>query len=92
MTTQQNGYYGRLMLDLMGFSLTEGEREQLQNPHVGGVILFARNVESLEQICTLVSQIREASAQVISAFETVSRHFRRCKNSATWWLRIQLQD
>jgi len=83
MTTQQNGYYGRLMLDLMGFSLTEGEREQLQNPHVGGVILFARNVESREQICALVSQIREASAQVIIAVDQEGGRVQRFRDGFT---------
>ena len=61
MTTKQHGQYGRLMLDLVGTSLTEVEHNQLQNPHVGGVILFARNVESREQISALVGQIRAAS-------------------------------
>jgi len=57
------------MLDLAGTSLTEVEHNQLQNPHVGGVILFARNVESREQISALVGQIRAASDQVLIAVD-----------------------
>ena len=34
---------GRLMLDLAGTTLAEEERTLLQNPQVGGVILFARS-------------------------------------------------
>ena len=34
------------MLDLAGTSLADDESALLQNPQVGGVILFARNVES----------------------------------------------
>jgi beta-N-acetylhexosaminidase len=69
MMTKQYEQYGRLMLDLAGTSLTEVEHNQLQNPHVGGVILFARNVESREQISALVGQIRAASDQVLIAVD-----------------------
>jgi len=36
---------GRLMLDLEGMSLSKEENEILLNPHVGGVILFAKNIQ-----------------------------------------------
>ena len=83
MTTQQNKHYGRLMLDISGYSLTNGEREQLQNPHVGGVILFARNVESREQICELASQIRQASGQVIIAVDQEGGRVQRFRDGFT---------
>ena len=37
---------GRLMLDLEGMSLSKEENEILLNPHVGGVILFTKNISS----------------------------------------------
>lgn len=83
MTTQQNQHYGRLMLDISGYSLTNSEREQLQNPHVGGVILFARNVESRQQICALVSQIRQASGQVIIAVDQEGGRVQRFRDGFT---------
>ena len=45
--------YGRLMLDLAGTELTSEERQLLQSPKVGGVILFARNIHSREQVTEL---------------------------------------
>lgn len=48
---------GPLMIDLRGLSIEEDELKWLQNPQVGGVILFSRNFESIEQLTELVSQI-----------------------------------
>lgn len=45
------------MLDLLGTELAPDERELLQHPATGGVILFARNYESVEQLQQLVSDI-----------------------------------
>ena len=49
---------GPLMIDLVGVELTETERDMLQHPLVGGVILFSRNYESPEQVAALTSEIR----------------------------------
>lgn len=48
---------GPLMVDLLGTTLSEQEKEILQHPLVGGVILFSRNYESVEQITDLCQQI-----------------------------------
>ena len=45
------------MLDLEGCSLSAEERELLQHPLTGGVILFSRNYESIDQITDLVESI-----------------------------------
>lgn len=49
---------GPLMVDVAGLALTEGERIRLRHPSVGGVILFARNYESPEQLSALTAEIR----------------------------------
>ena len=83
MTTKQHAQYGRLMLDLAGTSLADHEREQLQNPHIGGVILFARNVKSREQITALVQQIRAASSQLLIAVDQEGGRVQRFRDGFT---------
>jgi len=48
---------GPVMLGLEGWALTAEERELLRHPQVGGVILFARNYQSPEQIMALTDAI-----------------------------------
>ncbi len=49
---------GPLMLGIAGLELTGEERERLQHPAVGGVILFARNYASPEQVQALCQALR----------------------------------
>jgi beta-N-acetylhexosaminidase len=51
---------GPLMIDLRGKTLAADEREWLQSPLVGGVILFTRNFESVEQLARLVAEVHAA--------------------------------
>ncbi|MGE3920430.1 MAG: beta-N-acetylhexosaminidase [Gammaproteobacteria bacterium] len=56
---------GPVMLDLEGINLTDEERKLLNNPLVGGVIFFARNYESPEQIANLDYAIRDCRSEPI---------------------------
>ncbi|OHX16481.1 beta-N-acetylhexosaminidase [Chromobacterium sphagni] len=49
---------GPVMVDVAGFSLTEQERARLCHPLVGGVILFRRNFQNVQQLRALTAEIR----------------------------------
>jgi beta-N-acetylhexosaminidase len=45
------------MIDLRGTAIAADERAWLESPLVGGVILFSRNFENLEQLTELVTEL-----------------------------------
>src|SRR3954462_15945930 len=54
-----------LFIGLAGTRLTKETRSLLNEVQPGGVVLFARNVESAEQVALLNAQIRDAADQEI---------------------------
>lgn len=51
---------GPVILDLIGTELSQEERELLQHPSVGGVILFARNYVTTTELIQLCHAIRQS--------------------------------
>jgi len=76
-------HYGRLMLDIQGVKLSQGERNILTNPHVGGVILFSRNIESRQQVQMLVSEIRACKSSLLVAVDQEGGRVQRLLNGFT---------
>jgi beta-N-acetylhexosaminidase len=54
----QNVKLGPVVVDVAGLTLSDEDKLRLSHPMVGGVILFARNFESREQVRDLCSEIR----------------------------------
>lgn len=49
---------GPVMVDVEGYALSDAERARLSHPLVGGVILFRRNFQDVEQLKALTAEIR----------------------------------
>ena len=54
----QNRPLGVVIADVEGLRLGDADRARLAHPQIGGVILFARNFESVEQLCLLTAELR----------------------------------
>ncbi len=74
---------GSLMLDLAGPSLTAEEHELLQQPAVGGLILFSRNIVDLPQVHDLVAAVRAARPQILIAVDQEGGRVQRLRNGFT---------
>ncbi|WP_407926510.1 beta-N-acetylhexosaminidase [Aquipseudomonas ullengensis] len=61
--------YGSLMLDVHGTWLTAEDRQILRQPQVGGLILFARNIEDPRQVRELCASIRAVRPDLLLAVD-----------------------
>ncbi len=60
---------GAVMVDVAGLTLSAEERRRLTHPQVGGLILFARNFTSREQLIGLVDEIRAVRPEILVAVD-----------------------
>lgn len=60
---------GSLMLDIGGTWLTAEDRQILRHPEVGGLIIFARNIESPRQVRELCAAIRAMRPDLLLAVD-----------------------
>ena len=71
------------MLDLDSTSLTQEENELLLNPHVGGVILFARNISSRDQVQELCREMKTLNPNLLIAIDQEGGRVQRLKEGYT---------
>ena len=64
-----SGLQGSLMLDIAGTWLTAEDRQILRQPEVGGLILFARNIEDPRQVRELSQAIRAVRPDLLLAVD-----------------------
>ncbi|MCP8466697.1 beta-N-acetylhexosaminidase [Pseudomonas sp. ZM23] len=60
---------GSLMLDIGGTWLTAEDRQILRHPEVGGLIIFARNIESPRQVRELCTAVRAVRPDLLLAVD-----------------------
>ncbi len=72
------------MLDIAGTTLADSEREIINHPNTGAVILFARNYENPEQITALIQEIRAArESDILIAVDQEGGRVQRFQNGFT---------
>lgn len=64
-----SGLNGSLMVDIAGTWLTSEDRQFLRQPEVGGLIIFARNIESARQVRELSASIRAIRPDLLLAVD-----------------------
>lgn len=74
---------GALMLDVAATTLTQEDIELLRTSQVGGVILFARNIESPKQVRALTDHIRAIRPDLLIAVDQEGGRVQRLKNGFT---------
>ena len=74
---------GALMLDIASTELTQEDIELLQAPQVGGMILFARNIESPAQVRALTDHMRQIRPDILIAVDQEGGRVQRLKKGFT---------
>lgn len=68
-----------VVLDIAGTSLTKADKVRLEHPLTGGLILFARNFESREQLTRLCRKIKKRRPDILIAVDHEGGRVQRFK-------------
>ncbi|MDD5274789.1 MAG: beta-N-acetylhexosaminidase [Methylovulum sp.] len=75
---------GQIMLDVAGLTLTQHEKELINHPNTGAVILFSRNYQSPGQVTELIDSIRAArNGAILIAVDQEGGRVQRFQNGFT---------
>jgi beta-N-acetylhexosaminidase len=74
---------GPIICDVAGLELSSEDKVILEHPLVGGVILFSRNYESIEQLKNLVVQLREVRPEMLISVDQEGGRVQRFKKEFT---------
>lgn len=74
---------GPVMLDVEGTVLNADDRRRLLHPMTGGVIIFARNIESVPQLRQLLADIRQIRPELLLAVDQEGGRVQRVRDGVT---------
>ena len=74
---------GPIICDIAGLELSPEDKMILEHPLVGGLILFYRNYESIEQLTQLVATIRELRSDLLITVDQEGGRVQRLKKDFT---------
>jgi beta-N-acetylhexosaminidase len=68
-----------VVLDIAGTRLTKADKQRLKHPLTGGLILFARNFESREQLTKLCRKVKKARPDILISVDHEGGRVQRFK-------------
>lgn len=76
--------YGPIMIDLEGLNMSASEKDKINHPNAGAVILFKRNFSNPQQVIQLIKQIRAArNGPILIAVDQEGGSVQRFQNGCT---------
>ena len=76
---------GPVMFDLEGTTLSETDRELLQHPAAGGIILFSRNFSDVDQLTRLCHEIHSCrNPHLLIAVDHEGGRVQRFREGFSW--------
>ena len=75
--------FGRLMIDINGFNLTNEDKSILSSKHIGGLILFSRNFDSYDQLYNLIKEVHSIKENIIIAVDQEGGRVQRFEKEFT---------